>query len=355
MVAYKHITKLISVIVAAAVVVCVLALMFPERVAETFGEGGVALRYEAELFDTSRIMEIDIQMDEEQWSDMLANAAQEEYYSCDVVIGGETIYNVGIRPKGNTSLSNIVMDPETDRYSFKMEFDRYVDGQTCFGLDKLVLNNNYADATNMKEALVYDMYRYLDVDASLYNYAKISVNGEYWGVYLALEAVEDSFQLRNYGTADGNLYKPESMGIGGGRGGDGGGFGGEGGPGREGNGFGRDGGNFGGEGDSSGKPEMPLEEIGAQLDGVEQTSVREPEQAAKEDTRHPEQAADGEQATEQDSQQVSERQWEQTPDERDEAVMPGREEEPMPDGESEARSELKSGAAPGHDSDSARL
>ena len=86
MVAYKHITKLISVIVAAAVVVCVLALMFPERVAETFGEGGVALRYEAELFDTSRIMEIDIQMDEEQWSDMLANAAQEEYYSCDVVI-----------------------------------------------------------------------------------------------------------------------------------------------------------------------------------------------------------------------------------------------------------------------------
>ncbi len=358
MVAYKHITKLISVIVAAAVVVCVLALMFPERVAETFGEGGVALRYEAELFDTSRIMEIDTQMDEEQWSDMLANAAQEEYYSCDVVIGGETIYNVGIRPKGNTSLSNIVMDPETDRYSFKMEFDRYVDGQTCFGLDKLVLNNNYADATNMKEALVYDMYRYLDVDASLYNYAKISVNGEYWGVYLALEAVEDSFQLRNYGTADGNLYKPESMGIGGGRGGDGGGFGGEGGPGRdgggpgrEGNGFGRDGGNFGGEGDSSGKPEMPPEEIGAQLDGVEQTSVRELEQAAKEDTRHPEQAADGEQATEQDSQQVSERQWEQTPDERDEAVMPGREEEPMPDGESEARSELKSGAAPGHDSE----
>ena len=72
MVAYKHITKLISVIVAAAVVVCVLALMFPERVAETFGEGGVALRYEAELFDTSRIMEIDIQMDEEQWSPHLS-------------------------------------------------------------------------------------------------------------------------------------------------------------------------------------------------------------------------------------------------------------------------------------------
>ena len=69
-----------------------------------------------------------------------------------------------IRPKGNTSLTSIANDPTTDRYSFKLEFDHYVDGQTCFGLDKLILNNNYADATNMKEALIYDMYQYLGAD-----------------------------------------------------------------------------------------------------------------------------------------------------------------------------------------------
>lgn len=148
---------------------------------------------------------------------MLANAAAEEYYQCDVEIGGTTFYRVAIRPKGNTSLTSIANDPTTDRYSFKLEFDHYVDGQTCFGLDKLILNNNYADATNMKEALIYDMYQYLGADASLYNYAKLSVNGEYWGVYLALEAVEDSFLLRNYGVQDGELYKPDSMNIGGGK------------------------------------------------------------------------------------------------------------------------------------------
>ncbi len=347
MVAYKHITKLISVIVAAAVMVCALALMFPEQVAETFGGGGVALRYEAELFDTGRIMEIDIRMDEEQWADMLANAAREEYYSCDVVINGETIYNVGIRPKGNTSLSAIVMDPDTDRYSFKMEFDRYVEGQTCFGLDKLVLNNNYADATNMKEALVYDMYRYLDVDASLYNYARISVNGEYWGVYLALEAVEDSFQLRNYGTADGNLYKPEGMGMGGGRGGEEGGFGGKGGGfggerggfggegdgfGGEGGGFGGEGNGFGGEGDGFGMPGMPPGEMPDQWGSGEQEAAGDPVQTAKEDTEHWEQSAEGEpgQAAEQGRPPVPERNG-----------------EPMPEEESEEKSELKEGAAPG--------
>ena len=129
---------------------------------------------------------------------------------------GKPSIGVGIRPKGNTSLSAVYSDPDTERYSFKLEFDQYVDGQTCFGLDKLILNNNYADATNMKEALVYDLYAALDADASLYNYAKVSVNGEYWGVYLALEAVEDSFLLRNYGTENGALYKPDSMEMGGG-------------------------------------------------------------------------------------------------------------------------------------------
>ena len=156
-------------------------------------------------------------MDEADWNDMLENATAEEYYQCDVEVNGTTFYRVAIRPKGNTSLTSIASDPTTDRYSFKLEFDHYVDGQSCFGLDKLILNNNYADATNMKEALIYDMYQYLGADASLYNYAKITVNGEYWGVYLALEAVEDSFMLRNYGAQSGKLYKPDSMNIGGGK------------------------------------------------------------------------------------------------------------------------------------------
>ena len=216
MVTNKYITRIASVIMAAAVILCLMASLFSDKLQEVYGNNAVTMKYESKLFNTDQIMDIDILMDEDDWNDMLENAISEEYYSCDVVVNGKTFYSVGIRPKGNTSLSSIVNDPDTDRYSFKLEFDHYIEGQTCYGLDKLILNNNYADATNMKEAIVYDMYQYLGVDASLYNYAKISVNGDYRGVYLALEAVEDSFMLRNYGTEDGNLYKPESMGIGGG-------------------------------------------------------------------------------------------------------------------------------------------
>ena len=54
------------------------------------------------------------------------------------------------------------------------------------------------------------------------------IDGEDWGLYLAVEGVEESFLLRNYGTDYGELYKPDSMEMGGGRG-NGGGFGGRGG------------------------------------------------------------------------------------------------------------------------------
>lgn len=215
MIAHRHITKIIAVVMAAAVGLCLCAAAFSAQITAAADGMGVSMEYEQALFDTGSILTVDIRMDAADWDDMLQNATAEEYYQCDVEIGGTIFYRVGIRPKGNTSLSAIASDPTTDRYSFKLEFDHYVEGQTCFGLDKLVLNNNYADATNMKEALIYDMYQYLDADASLYNYAKISVNGEYWGVYLALEAVEDSFLLRNYGAQNGALYKPDSMNIGG--------------------------------------------------------------------------------------------------------------------------------------------
>ena len=221
---------------SVAVILILGAVAYSGKLSDLLGGTEVSMEYEDELFDTDEIIDINIVMDEDDWEAMLDNAISEEYYVADVTVNGETFSNVAIRPKGNTSLSSIAMDPDTDRFSLKLEFDHFTDGQTCFGLDKLILNNNYADATNMKEALIYDMYQYIGAEASLYNYAKVSVNGEYWGVYLALEGVEQSFMLRNFGTQDGELYKPDSMEMGGDKssgsssgGGPGGFFGGKGG------------------------------------------------------------------------------------------------------------------------------
>ena len=211
MISSKYIGRIAVLVTVLALAACFAAIAFKDRLSDTAGGDTVKLEYEEKLFDTSQIISVNIIMDSDEWDEMLENALKEEYYACDVEVNGTRFYNVAIRPKGNTSLSSIANDPDTNRYSFKLEFGHFVEGQTCFGLDKLILNNNYADATNMKEAVAYDMFKYLGADASLYNYADISVNGEYWGIYLALEAVEDSFLMRNYGAQDGELYKPDPM------------------------------------------------------------------------------------------------------------------------------------------------
>ena len=107
---------------------------------------------------------------------------------------------------------------DSDRYSFKIEFDQYDSTKSYYGLDKLCLNNVIQDNTYMKDFLVYQMMAEFGVDAPLCSYVYITVNGEDWGLYLAVEGVEDSFLQRNYGSDYGELYKPDSMSMGGGRG-----------------------------------------------------------------------------------------------------------------------------------------
>ncbi|CAN7758858.1 CotH kinase family protein [Paenibacillus sp. LjRoot153] len=160
-------------------------------------------------FDKNKIMTFGITVDETKWQAMLDNAAEEEYISADITINGMTIQNVGIRPKGNSSLSSIVRDETTDRYSFKIKFDEYVEGQTWLGLDKIVLNNNFSDATSLKEYLSYDIMSYIGVDAPLFAFADISLNGQTRGFYLAVEDFDSSYLERVYND-EGELYKPES-------------------------------------------------------------------------------------------------------------------------------------------------
>ncbi|WP_058485551.1 CotH kinase family protein [Defluviitalea phaphyphila] len=165
--------------------------------------------YINKVFDKDQVTQINIEIDEENWNWLLENAAQEEYVVADITINGETFNNVGIRAKGNSSLNMVESDPTTDRYSFKIDFDQYIEGQTLYGLEKLALNNMIQDTTYMKEYISYSMFEEMEIPTPAYAFANITINGEPWGLYLAVETIEESFLERYYGSIDGNLYKPE--------------------------------------------------------------------------------------------------------------------------------------------------
>ena len=199
--------------IAAIVASLLLTALFMNGAAFGLESGSHALGYESRLFDTSKVHTLAIVIDD--WDGFLENCENEEYAACSVVIDNESYKNVGLRAKGNTSLTT-VRSMDSSRYSLKIEFDHYENGKTYHGLDKLCLNNIIQDNTYMKDYLTYRMMEEFGADAPLCSYVWITVNGEDWGLYLAVEGVEDAFLQRNYGTDYGELYKPDSQSFGGG-------------------------------------------------------------------------------------------------------------------------------------------
>lgn len=209
---HRHIDR---VCIAAALLSLLLTILFMNGEALGIQSGDRVMGYENRLFDTSRVHSIDIVMND--WDSFIETCENEEYAGCAVIVDGESYKNVGLRAKGNTSL-NSVSAMGSQRYSFKIEFDHYDDAISYHGLDKLSLNNLIQDNTCMKDYLTYRLMGTFGVAAPLCSYVWVTVNGEDWGLYLAVEAVEEAFLQRNYGSDYGELYKPDSMSFGGGRG-----------------------------------------------------------------------------------------------------------------------------------------
>ena len=192
--------------ITAAVAACVLAVLFLSAERLGIRAASSAPEYSRRLFDDSYVHTLDIRIGD--WDAFLAAATEENYTECDVEIDGEVFSSVGLRAKGNNSL-RLVNEYGLERYSLKIEFDHFQDGNTYYGLDKLSLDSSYQDNSYMKNYLAYDMMDYMGVPSPLCSYVWVTVNGEDWGLFLAVEEPEEAFARRNYGADHGKLYKPD--------------------------------------------------------------------------------------------------------------------------------------------------
>ena len=163
--------------------------------------------YAESLFTLGEIALVEINMPDSTWKAIIEHVRDKQYHVCSVTINEERFDSVAIRTKGACSLDDVT-NMKSDRYSFTLKLNKYRKGQKYHGMTKLLLNNNIWDATQMKDAVVYDMCRYIGLPAPLTNYAKISLNGKYFGCYLMVEAVDKHFCKRNYPDEKTNIYKP---------------------------------------------------------------------------------------------------------------------------------------------------
>ena len=164
------------------------------------------------LFAEGVVNEINIEISEEDWADLVENPLEETYYAVDVTINGETLSNVALRTKGNNTLTSVASS-DSDRYSFKIDFDYFNDGENYYGLKKLNLNNNYGDASYMREYISYRIMGEMGIPVPATSYTHITINGEEWGLYLTVEPIDEVFLERTFGDSTGDLYKPDGTGA----------------------------------------------------------------------------------------------------------------------------------------------
>lgn len=125
------------------------------------------------VFPKDKVVDVKITIDETEFQSMLDNASAEEFKEATVEYNGQKLENVGIRTKGNLSLNSVVRMTDSDRYSFKISFDEYVN-QTLQGISKINLNNNYSDASYMREFLSYELAEQMGLPTPKYSYVKFT-------------------------------------------------------------------------------------------------------------------------------------------------------------------------------------
>lgn len=80
--------------------------------------------YIEKYFNRDKVMEVNIEIDESDLKDMNENVIKEEFKVVKVIVDGDIYGNVGIRIKGNLSFI-FVVNSDSDRYSYKINFDKY--------------------------------------------------------------------------------------------------------------------------------------------------------------------------------------------------------------------------------------
>ncbi|HLP10337.1 MAG TPA: CotH kinase family protein [Flavobacteriales bacterium] len=128
----------------------------------------------------------------------------EHYIKADVIIDSDTIPDVGIRFRGNSSYDHPGL-----KKPIQLDFNEFVSGQDYDGLKKLNLNNSHLDPTHMREKLMLDIFGELNLPAPRVTYSAVYFNGNYVGLYKAMETINKDFLETFFTNDNGNLYKCE--------------------------------------------------------------------------------------------------------------------------------------------------
>ena len=135
---------------------------------------------------------------------------------------GDTWTDVGLRFKGNSSLSSS-WSSGILKLPFKLDFDEFedeypeIDDQRFYGFKQLSLSSNFKDSSYLHEKVAADIFREAGVPAAQTAFYQVFVDyGEgpvYFGLYTMVEVVDDTVIKTQFDEDSGNVYKPSGSGA----------------------------------------------------------------------------------------------------------------------------------------------
>lgn len=152
------------------------------------------------LFADTGIVVLEIELDAAALATLEADPRA--YVPGAVTHRGRRYDPVGVRLKGNSTYQWIDAKP-----ALKIKFDEYTEGARFHGLERLTLDSNYWDGTQMAETLAYRMWRASDAPAPRTGYARVSLNGDPLGLYTIVEAMDDGLMDQWWPGSNGGLYE----------------------------------------------------------------------------------------------------------------------------------------------------
>lgn len=164
----------------------------------------LSISYAQELYQTDNITTIYIYFPIPNWNEvMIDNYYSETYLMADsVVINGSMKDSVGVKYKGNSTFSE-----NNDKNPLNISLDEFNDNQDYRGFQTLKLSSGDKDPSFLREVLSYEIARkYMQAPRS--NFARVSINGNYHGLYSSSESVNSDFQRRHlYADNDNSRFK----------------------------------------------------------------------------------------------------------------------------------------------------
>ncbi len=204
--------------------------------AETHGYGATP-NYDV-VFNENAVQRLDFVIESDYWeamqSDLAAivsstsgpgNFSDETpmYIPAQMYFNGKQWYDVGLRYKGNSSLTSAYQQG-SGKLPLRIETNHFenenpnINGQTFYGFTQLSLSSGFKDESLLHEKVAADVFRAFGVPAPRTAFYRVYIDhGDgpiYFGLYTMVEVVFDTPMLdAQFGNSNGNCYKPDGDGA----------------------------------------------------------------------------------------------------------------------------------------------